>query len=55
MFLGKKMIKIFGFEYSYEGETDQGGLACGEGVAIHSNGNKYTGTFYNDLLQGICK
>ena len=32
---------------------DADGLACGQGVAISSEGHSYTGTFYNDKMHGI--
>ena len=42
-------------ECNYKGEFDEEGHACGLGVATRSDGDKYEGTFFNDLPEGICK
>ena len=43
--------------WAYNGEIDQDGLACGEGVATSAENpaQKYIGTFNKDEIHGICK
>ena len=56
VFLGKKRIQILGDEYDYFGEVSRDGKAFGEGVAysVENRGNKIAGTWYNDLMNGLC-
>ena len=40
-----------GINWTYEGEVDKDGRACGNGVA-KTNGGSYKGTFLNDAFEG---
>ena len=54
LFSGNKTVSINGDAWDYEGEINEDGLACGQGVATRDKA-KFTGTFFNDKLEGICK
>ena len=38
LFPGEKVVNIYGNEWIYEGELDEEGLACGQGVATRIDG-----------------
>ena len=45
-----------GSHWTYEGEVDKDGLACGTGVAKLSNGREsYKGTWFKDMWWGVGK
>ena len=50
----KKIIEVFGYKCSYEGEIDDEGRAFGQGMLKTENGVKYYGTFIDDRLEGVC-
>ena len=37
---------------SYDGPTDENGLAQGEGMIVYTNGDKYNGQFMNGRKHG---
>ena len=50
----KKSIKdVHGKVWSYTGEIDINGRACGNGVAKDKQGNLKKGTFIDDKFEGI--
>ena len=52
----KKILTIHGYKCKYIGDVDSiNGLASGNGVATDiERGYRFTGTFLNDQLQGVC-
>ena len=56
--VGEKSIHIDGKKFNYKGEVDSQGKACGRGTAIRvidrHNKRIKTGTFFSDLIHGLC-
>ena len=51
----KKIITIHGYKCKYKGDVDIFGNAMGFGTATDTEcGYRFTGTFVNDQLQGVC-
>ena len=42
-------------EYSYSGELDSDGKACGYGIAVSDDTETLSGTFLNNKIHGIGK
>lgn len=52
----KKLTKQDGVEWSYTGQIDENGAACGNGIATRTDGKHeytYIGSFFNDQWEGI--
>ena len=54
MITGTKTVRVGFWDFTYTGELDQEGRACGYGKAVKEPSHYYEGTWKDDVIHGLC-